>query len=313
MSATAQTSDDVQFANELAAPASLPSTRAGPFKILIVDDDRDIHLITKHVLNPFYSKGEAPTFLDAYNSLDAYTLLAWERDIAVVLLDVVMESDDAGLSLISAIRGDLNLSRTQIILRTGQPGKVSAGEVVATYDINGYLAKSDLTPFKLFSAVTTARRAYEKLCADDAKATSTDSKPHVEARRSVGSPALEGFTLNSMAHIAALFQTSCMGFVVSRVSPNEPLYVTVASPEFSGLSELSLEAIKDPAFTDRVESCLAKRQSIIDHDAATLFLPGVRFTDAVMHLVREADNGPVESRLLEILIASYVTGSEILC
>lgn len=300
-------SDAVQFANEL--PATPSRLAQSTFKLLIVDDDRDVHLITKQVLAMFYPPDEQPNYFHAYNSLDAYTILAWERDIAVVLLDVVMESTDAGLRLIRDIRNDLNLSRTQIILRTGQPGMASEDDVIANYEINGYLAKSDLTPSKLFSAITTARRAYRQLC-KEAHGTTAANAPIETASPSANELEIEAFTLKAMMQFAALFKTPCMGFVLRRLLPGQPLTVTATTPEFSNLSGLTLQAIQDRQFSDRVEFCLATRESVIDQEAATLFVPGSQLPPTVIHLIRETDSVSVEKRALDILIANFVTGME---
>lgn len=133
------------------------------WKILIVDDEEDIHSITKLALKRFEFDGRGVEFLSAYDSSQAKTALKAESDIALVFLDVVMESDDAGLKLIKWIRQGLNNQMIRIILRTGQPGQAPEEQVIKSYDINDYKQKTELDRTKLFTTVFSALRAYRDL------------------------------------------------------------------------------------------------------------------------------------------------------
>src|SRR6202000_1952084 len=84
-------------------------------------------------------------------------------DIAAVLLDVIMETDAAGLDLVEYIRNELRNETVRIILRTGQPGQAPERRVIVQYDINDYKAKTELTADKLFTSLTAALRSYQQL------------------------------------------------------------------------------------------------------------------------------------------------------
>jgi hypothetical protein len=84
-------------------------------------------------------------------------------DIAVVLLDVVMESESAGLDACKRIREELGNRLVRILLRTGQPGAAPERETIDAYDIDGYLAKAEITSGRLYSAVRTALRTHDDL------------------------------------------------------------------------------------------------------------------------------------------------------
>ena len=83
--------------------------------------------------------------------------------MAVILLDVVMETEGAGLELVQFVRKELKNETVRIILRTGQPGQAPERRVVVDYDINDYKAKTELTADKLFTTLTAALRSYEQL------------------------------------------------------------------------------------------------------------------------------------------------------
>lgn len=134
-----------------------------PWKILIVDDDEDIHSLTKMVLSDYKFENRGLEIYSTYSGKEAIDFLKREKHIALILLDVVMESDDAGLKCVKAIREDLKNDLTRIILRTGQPGQAPEHEVIIDYDINDYKAKTELTSAKLFTTVTASLRSYKHI------------------------------------------------------------------------------------------------------------------------------------------------------
>ncbi|SNS98774.1 MULTISPECIES: EAL domain-containing protein [unclassified Azospirillum] len=148
--------------------AAQPAPALCPWLILIVDDDPSVHSVTKLALRDLVHAGRRPLFLSAYSAVEARQILAAYSDIALVLLDVVMESEDAGLDLARAIREELGNQYVRIILRTGQPGQAPEREVVARYDINDYRAKDELTAARLWTSVLTALRAYQQIRALEA-------------------------------------------------------------------------------------------------------------------------------------------------
>ena len=101
--------------------------------------------------------------MSAYSAAEGRELMRKHRDVAVVLLDVIMETDTAGLELVEFIRKDLKNETVRIILRTGQPGQAPERRVIVDYDINDYKAKTELTADKLFTALTAALRSHQQL------------------------------------------------------------------------------------------------------------------------------------------------------
>ena len=133
------------------------------WKVLIVDDEPEIHFMTKTVLSNFELDGRKLEFISAYSGKEAIEILENINDIAIVLLDVVMETNDAGLIVAKKIREELNNNLIRIILRTGQPGSAPEQEVIVKYRINDYKEKTELTSKKLFTTIVTAIRSYQDL------------------------------------------------------------------------------------------------------------------------------------------------------
>jgi PAS domain S-box-containing protein len=143
--------------------ASEPAQVIAPWKVLLVDDESDIHAVLRLALQDVVVDGRPLQLLDACSAAEAEAGLARHPDIALILLDVVMETEQAGLDLVRRIRQDLGNRNVQIVLITGQPGYAPQCEVVAEYEINGYRLKSELTADKIFASVCAALRAHQAL------------------------------------------------------------------------------------------------------------------------------------------------------
>ena len=151
--------EDMQQADSQADAAQA----APPWRVLIVDDDVDVHVVTKFSLSNTSFLGRRLSFLHAYSGAEALTVLRNTPDVAVVLLDVIMETNDAGLQVARRIRDELDNRLVRIVLRTGQPGQALEHSIILDYDINDFWCKTDLTTRKLFTTVISSLRTYSSL------------------------------------------------------------------------------------------------------------------------------------------------------
>ena len=132
-------------------------------RLLVADDDESVLQVTQLILSRFRYQGRRLEILQARSAAEVRDYLQQYPDIAVLLLDVVMESDDAGLLLVDHIRHQLGNHRMRILLRTGQAGYAPERQVVQDYDINDYLLKSEVTQSRLWLSLTTAIRGYSDI------------------------------------------------------------------------------------------------------------------------------------------------------
>lgn len=145
----------------------LPSNTQ-PWQVLIIDDEDSIHQITKLVLKNAQFDGRPIELIHAWSAAEAEEILLKQgKDIALALIDVVMESDDAGLQLVEFIRRQQQNYMTRLVLRTGQPGQAPEEEVILKYDINDYKDKSELTSIKLKTVVYSSLRSYRDILTID--------------------------------------------------------------------------------------------------------------------------------------------------
>jgi PAS domain S-box-containing protein len=152
------------FAPDLASePTPGPGASGGTWKVLLVDDEPDIHAVLRLALQDLVVEGLPLQLFDARSAEEAKALLAAHPDMALILLDVVMETEQAGLTLVRYVRRELGNRSMQIVLVTGQPGYAPLREVVMDYRIDGYRLKSELTADKIFVSVYVALRTFRAL------------------------------------------------------------------------------------------------------------------------------------------------------
>src|SRR5512133_3514990 len=152
--------DIVQWIDD---PRERPAEHGPRWKIAVIDDEPAVHDGTRFALHDYRLNGQGLEILSAYSAAEGRELMRSHPDVAVVLLDVIMESDTAGLGLVEFIRKELKNETVRIILRTGQPGQAPERRVIVDYDINDYKAKTELTSDKLFTSLTAALRSYQQL------------------------------------------------------------------------------------------------------------------------------------------------------
>jgi signal transduction histidine kinase len=157
--------DDALFLALDESKGEEPREEGKPWKVLVVDDEKEVHVVTRLALDDFTFAGRGLEFLNAYSGAEAKQMIRDNPDTALILLDVVMETDDAGLEVARYVRQELGNHFVRIILRTGQPGMAPERRVLKVYDINDYRAKTELTQDRMFSVVYTALSSYRDLIA----------------------------------------------------------------------------------------------------------------------------------------------------
>ncbi len=158
---------DELFAPETADPTPAQSAPGRTWRVLVVDDDPEVHAITELALRGAEFDGVPIEILSVYSGIEARAFLQAERRnrIALILLDVVMETEHAGLDLVRYVRDELKNAIVRICLRTGQPGSAPERAVIVDYDINDYKAKTELSAQRLFTTVLASLRSYRDLVA----------------------------------------------------------------------------------------------------------------------------------------------------
>ena len=297
--------DDLVFADEVAVT---PVTTRPPWRILVVDDDADVHSTTLFALADVDMQGRPLAFLHAYSAAEAFAMLGRERDIAVILLDVVMERADAGLQLVRRIRNELDLHDVRIILRTGQPGYAPEMEAIRGYDINDYRTKSELTRTKLYTTVAAAIRSYEQLCALEANRVGME-RIVAACAQLMALHGVRDVAYGILAQAGKLIGQPADGVLCTRefgdgTGAFGPLGVVAACGASRDLEGCELGALYDDPHVTRLaqaaERTLARRACTADDGILTLFFPGKAGRDFVACMPLERTISDVETRLLKV-------------
>ena len=221
--------EEAEYLDLIDDEAAQVTAPAGPrWKIAIVDDDQGVHTGTRFALQDFTLHGRGLELLSARSAAEARSLFRVNPDMAVILLDVVMETEGAGLELVQFVRNELKNETVRIILRTGQPGQAPERRVVIDYDINDYKAKTELTADKLFTTLTAALRSHDQLLKlvqtrrgleiiIDAAATLFDQR------------SLQRLAEGVLTQLRILMAVDCAGILVLRETGREGLQVLAGS------------------------------------------------------------------------------------
>ncbi|HUL93770.1 MAG TPA: EAL domain-containing protein [Burkholderiales bacterium] len=297
-----------------------PAAAVGkPWKVLIVDDESEVHQATLFALSGLSIGNRRLEFLHAYSGEEARRVLAENGDVAIVLLDVVMETEDAGLQLVHHIRSVLGMNATRIVLRTGQPGYAPEMQVIQDYDINDYKTKAELTRTRLATTIMAAVRSFDQIRTIEAGRRGLDkivnAAADIFARRG-----LRAFCDGVLKQMSGLLGLAPEGLVFAQKrtpatrldtpAPGEELRVVGAAGHYRELVDQPLRALKDSRIVDAIRRTMGERRNIYERGFTTLYLTGQAGNEAAVFLDTGETLGPMEVQLIEVFAANISVGFE---
>ncbi|MGZ5052870.1 MAG: HD domain-containing phosphohydrolase [Methylobacter sp.] len=236
-------SADAQSAN--AEPVLVRQSRY-TWKILVVDDEADIRTLTRISLRDFSFANRSLEFLEASSCQEAIEHLNTHSDIAVALIDVVMETSDAGLKLVEFIREQQCNSLIRLVIRTGQPGVAPERFVIDHYDIEDYKDKTELTASKLYTTLRSALKAYRDLQVIDASRQGLEHVIHATPSiYQLDQDSLSNFFNGMLMQIIGLCQLSR----VSHISSLDGVISTIDHGELK-IQAYTDQFIHEPRFSE---------------------------------------------------------------
>jgi diguanylate cyclase (GGDEF)-like protein len=254
------------------------------WRVLIIDDDPDVHSATTFALSSLEINHRSLSFLHAYSAVQAKELLKNEFNIAVILLDVVMEQEDAGLQLVNIIRNELGLSEVRIILRTGQPGYAPEIEAIRDFDINDYKTKSELTRTKLFTTITSAIRSYEQICSINAQKRASEITT-LTSKELIATTNLNEFSAIAIQRIIEYFQQPDINLLFFKQDkPNAAINIIAGNGQFTHLLNTQLHGAENALVLQAVEQCFLKKQNVSNTSYAVLYLNNTTQTQYALYV-----------------------------
>lgn len=282
-----------------------------PWKILIADDDPEIHAVTKLALSDLQLEGRELTFFHAYSGEQTLEILSTEKNIAMVLLDVVMEQDDSGLRAVQHIREDLGNEEIRIVLRTGQPGYAPEEAVITTYDINDYKTKTELTRNKLLTTVVSALRSYRQI------RTINQSRHGLEKIIRAAANLMErhsiiNFSEGVVTQLASLLGMSPEGLLCVKAEQDEldsTIIILGAAGHYASAIQQPLDSIDNQEVMAAVKRCLAAHKHVY-LEQATVFYIEAKGLHAAAYLDSHRALELIDHQLLEVFLANIAIGFE---
>ena len=299
--------DLLSFMDDEPEPIGPALSARAPWRVLVVDDDPDVHQSTIYALRGLQVAERSLELLHAHSAEQALAMLRVEPRIAVILLDVVMESANAGLDLVQRVRGELNLQNVRIILRTGQPGQAPELETIRRYDINDYKTKSELTRGKLYATLTAAVRSYDQLRRLDASRRGLE-KVIAASNQFIAEQGLVTFAEGVIMQIAGLLGVDAEGLVCACLDPTpraapedgDTCLVIAAAGRYRHLIRRRIDELDSPTIAESLQACLQQRQNQYGAAHVTLFFAGRHLGDFAAHVTTTTPLCEVDRHLLEV-------------
>lgn len=298
----------IPFADDELADSGQTSS-AAVWQVLIVDDEPDVHAASKLALKGILVEGRSIAFSHAHTAAQALQLLSRPNDFAVALIDVVMESDDAGLHLVRQIRETLDNKALRIILRTGQPGYAPEIDTIRQYDINDYRTKSELTQVRLFTCLTMAVRSYAQI--RQLEAGRRGLEQILAASAELGKPVgLKKFASGVVTQLCALLNVEAQCLVCAAMNPSDQTpYVLAAAGAYDAWIGLPLNKIPESRVRDSLYQTLHARQHFLQ-DGASLYFQGYNDQALAAFVDVQRPLQALEKELLEVFCSNISVAFE---
>jgi len=316
MQASENTNDDFLFIDDSDEEEIFDEGNGETWKVLIVDDDPEIHSVTQLALSDLIVLDRRLEYLHAYSGQDACQLIEDNTDIVLVLLDVVMETDDAGLNVVKHIRETLCRQDIRIVLRTGQPGYAPEESVIKDYDINDYKTKTELTRRKLVTTVYAAIRSYQQIY------TVNQNRQGLENIISSASELLELHSVQDYAQgvLKEFTQLFGDGLDVSGVfcarghgiidSVDDLSFYILGQVGFSSvLVNQKLEKLGNQQASQQISSCFQDKENHFSTNSISLYLTSGGYR-AVLYFEINSELSDINKQLIEVFLTNIAIGYE---
>lgn len=303
--------DELLFAAEVPVESSASEN---PWKIIIADDEDEVHAVTRMVLDNFWFEGRSLELLSAYSGRETKELLRQHPDTAVLLLDVVMEEDTTGLEVVKYIRSELKNHFVRIILRTGQPGQAPERQLTMEYDINDYKEKTELTAQKLFTTIIGLLRAYRDLRMIERNRRGLERIAAISASL-FEQQSLKNFVLGLLFNLATLLQfektdrrPESSGVVVTR--QDQDFFILAGIGEFNALEGQPIQTALPAAVLTQIDQARAQKHSQILPHAYVGHFTTTSGSEHVVYVQTQTAFNDIDQELINVLEVNIAVAFE---
>ncbi|WP_414828679.1 DUF3369 domain-containing protein [Alteromonas sp. H39] len=274
------------------------------WKILVVDDEEEVHHVTRIVLSEFLFDGREVSLTFASSAKEARNLLSNDknREFAVAIVDVVMETSQAGLELVQWIRDEQQNHLIRLILRTGQPGEAPEESVIRDYDINDYKNKTELTAMRLKASIFSALRGYRDIKIIERHRQGLE-KIIAASVEFIECDTLSQFASAILNQISVVLNIESNPIVCCAVVPENQKYpdkikVLAANTGAEVVCNTQLDTLA-PSIQRAISKALANKASVHNHDEFVGYFTTSRGTENILYVAHDEPLEAVQHHLLD--------------
>ncbi len=273
------------------------------WKVLLVDDDQEMHQVTQLALNGFRFQQRPLELISALTGREARVIMEQNDDVALALIDVVMESEHAGLDLVRYIRDELDNKMTRLVLRTGQAGQAPEDRVIQEYEIDDYKEKTELTTQKLRTLLYSMLRSYRDLCLIEDQKQGLSRV--IEASAKVqNSTTLKTYASSVLSQMTSLLKLNASAFycIVKPRNPGEEFrpYTLAATGEYVDCYHDCTFDVLPKDVVNRCTRVLETRESEDFGNAYVCYLHDERGVDNILYVNLIEELSDLDKQLLKI-------------
>ncbi len=276
------------------------------WKVLVVDDEEEVHRVTTMVLEQVQFDGKGLHFIHAYSGSQALEMIRSHPDIALIFLDVVMETDDAGLRVAREIRETLCNIFTRIILRTGQPGQAPEDRVIVDYDINDYKLKTELTFTKLFTTVVTSLRSYRDIMTIEHQNKGLqillNGAPRLYKRQSIS--AFMKVVLHELGELLIFKEPEGLKQGFSSIKRKGAFVIVAGMGSYAKLAGKDVLKCAPPEVCPFLADAILQKRTVYREKELVGFLPGADGTENLFYVKGSEPLTAFDRDLLEIFLSN---------
>jgi response regulator RpfG family c-di-GMP phosphodiesterase len=275
---------------------------APPWKVLIADDEPEVHDVTRLVLGGFQFADRRLEFLSAHSAAEARALLLLHPDTAVLLLDVVMESEQAGLHLVRSIREELDNPFVRIVLRTGQAGQAPEQDVIAEYDINDYKEKTELTATRLSTTMYAALRAYRDMRTIEASRLGLENVIRASAQvfTRQNSHEFASAVLAQLAGLVGVERSALYCTVDHRIDPPQHFRIAAATGDYRDMVGSNADERLPESVTRSLHTAYRDQRHQFDRHHYVLHFIDSQQSESLMFVGESWSLSPLDYKLVEL-------------
>jgi len=286
------------------------------WKILIVSDEEKLHKISAIVFNDFRFHGKKVEFINAYSYYTGVKEITNNSDIAVVIIDIMIEDEILGLKLVKYIRKYLNNKYTRIILQSNTSEELRKKDIILNYDINDYKGKDELTSLNLFTGIVTALRGYKDITIIEENRKLLKKIMEISNKLySLGSEeefvSTLLFEMISILNMADNNKENCSrGFIIGKKKYQNNFKIVDSTYAFEHYLDKDIKVLSNSKILEYINIVAEQQYSLFEENVFVLYLDNQNEKKHIIYIDTEVDISIFDRELVRLFYNNVVMAFE---